>query len=133
MPISSLIHTAVALVSAGTWGFDPSQNRESDFRSPSRSELDVSEVLSGNQMRSDDSEAHGACAGDVDPPSVCATAEAADEVENARTFKLSDGATQISNADKKMQPITLVSAMTPLLLSAIAGFAFASGGRRYKR
>ncbi len=70
---------------------------------------------------------------DLKPQSGQVVAGEAYETEKSRTFKLSEGASQISSADKKMRPVTLVSAVTPLLLSAIAGLAFASGGRRYKR
>lgn len=133
MLISSLISTAVALVGMASWSAVPSQNRESDFKSPNRSISDVREIASGSRMRSDDREARDACAGVLNPPSGCVAAGAADEMGNTRTFELSDGASQNGDAAKKMRSITLMSAAAPLLLSAIAGLAFAGGGRRYKR
>ena len=147
MPLLSLILASAVLVGAGSWGADASRSLEFEFSRPGDSNSETSEILSRIPMPFDAAKVRGDgprrfvinewtrdfCGPDLKPQSVCLVAGELYEKKKARPFEPGARVSEISDDDKMEQAIVPVPAAAPLLLSALAGLAFASRGRENSR
>ncbi len=146
MTVLSLISASAVLVGAGSWGADEVRLSESKFTGHGLRNTEFSETIVLDAIRFDRREDRGDgpprfvmkelkrdLCGPNSTLQLACILERLDEESKERVLEIDLPIREISGPDDASPAIVPVPAAAPLLLSALAGLAFASRGRRDRR